>query len=160
MKTFRDFIKLREFEETKVEGNLNVRALLAHLPGISDNEQFVSAMSKIIKNRTETLTREELLQLANAFVSLVRLDASNAQEVFQTLTGVKPVDKQEIASAPQPAPERTPATPAPAPEPQATAPAAARAPAKKAPPSPGGKFEDIPKPSEVRAAQAAKKKKA
>lgn len=53
-------------------GILNPMILIDYLPGVDSPSDFELAWRKIINNQERKLTRKEIVQLAKAFISLIR----------------------------------------------------------------------------------------
>jgi hypothetical protein len=103
--TIRDFIDLVEaahkLEEAPltppdtnpsndVTGRIDSSFLLQRFKEVNDPDAFKRAMDKIMQNRIQGLSRVELIQLAYAYISLVRLDPTDSSQVLRKLSLVRP----------------------------------------------------------------------
>jgi len=83
----RDILNLIK-EDVATDGELPAKDLAVLLPDVSDVNHFSSALMKIENGQTDLLSIQEKGQLANAFISLIRLPGPKKTLVIQKMMPV------------------------------------------------------------------------
>ena len=79
----RDMIKL--FEDVPVAGLLPAQDIAVLLPEVQNRKLFASGVLKIEQSQPQNLTIPEIRELANAFISLIRLPDKQKMQVIQKM---------------------------------------------------------------------------
>ena len=89
----RDIINL--LEDAPIQGELPALILAKMLPDVNNQQFFQSALFKIENGQETELTIGEKTQLAQAFVSLIKLDDDDKLKVIQKMYPVyqKPIQQ-------------------------------------------------------------------
>lgn len=83
----RHFIDL--FEDARLRGTLDPKTLAQSLPDVNDIPLFTRAVAKVKNGRTDTLTRQEMTQLAYAFISVLQDDRETTLDLMRRLARVE-----------------------------------------------------------------------
>ncbi len=90
--------QLFEAIDDRLSGFINIPALAHLLPDITNIPQFDSAVDKLKVGQGGYLTIPEKMQLAQAFIGLLGLDAPNKSRVLTLLSGIKALPHQVAQS--------------------------------------------------------------
>lgn len=89
--SMRDYINIMEsIADVGLQGSLDTRGLLKFLPEVTDPNKFLLAVNKIKRGQMEQVTRQEMTQLALAFVSLLGDANEDRMKAVRKLATLKP----------------------------------------------------------------------
>lgn len=75
-------------EAQAIKGNLDVRGMLKLLPEVDNQTQFMTGFNKLKQGREDSLTRQEMTQFANAFISLIKEPKEDKLAILRKLSMV------------------------------------------------------------------------
>lgn len=82
-------------DDTPLEGTIDARGLAALLPEITDVNRFVTAVAKVKNGSHERLSFRETMQLALAFISLMRDPSKIKQQAIRRISRVQAADHEK-----------------------------------------------------------------